>query len=130
MSFAGRARRPLRSIDAETRVLTKAVARTAERLKLTNAVLGRCLGVSEATASRLRSGKYTLDRNGKEFELAAFLVRIFRGCDALFGGDEEAVNSWLRADNTALRGQPHELIQTIQGMAAVVIYVDARRARI
>ncbi len=57
-------------------------------------------------------------------------VRLFRGLDAIVGGDAESAGSWLRADNLALRGKPLDLIQTVQGLAQAVQYVDARRARV
>ena len=41
-------------------VVGKAVSRAADLLGLTNAALARAIGVSEATASRLRAGTYAL----------------------------------------------------------------------
>ncbi len=113
----------------EEQVLTKATARIAARLGLTNAVLARAIGVSQPTVSRLHGGGYVLARGTKPFELAQLVARMFRGLDAITGGDDAAARSWLRGPNTALHGdRPIDLIQTVAGLMAVVGYVDARRA--
>lgn len=114
----------------ESRVLSKAVARAADRLRISNNVLARVLGLSQASVSRLKSGQYLLPPDSKAFELAAHFVRLFRGLDAIVGGDDEAARSWLGADNLALRGQPIDLIQSVAGLVNVVAYVDSRRARV
>ena len=68
-------------------MLTAAVSRVATCWKLTNEQLGAVLGLSPATASRLRTGGFELDRSSKSFELGQYLVRLFRGLDALMGSD-------------------------------------------
>jgi hypothetical protein len=114
--------------EAEARVVGKAAFRAAQHLGLSNAALARVLGISEASVSRLQAGGYLLGR--KHFELAVLFVRLFRGLDAIVGGDAESARSWLRTRNLALRGEPLALIQTVQGLAEAVQYVDARRARV
>ena len=111
-------------------VVSKAVARAAELLGLTNAALARTIGVSEATASRLRSGRYALEPGSKPYELALLLVRLFRALDAVVGGDAVSLRSWMAAANHALGGVPRDLVQTAAGLVATVNYVDAARARI
>lgn len=114
----------------ENRVLSQAVSRVAACWKLTNEQLGAVLGLSPATASRLRSGGYELDRSTKAFELGQYLVRLFRSLDALMGSDDRASLSWLRAANLDLGGRPVDLIRTISGLNAVTNYVDDYRARV
>ena len=46
-------------------VLTKAVARAAERLGITKALLAKILGLSPPTVTRLYSGAYKLDERRK-----------------------------------------------------------------
>lgn len=111
-------------------VVSKAVSRAADLLGLTNAGLARTIGVSEATASRLRAGNYSLEPGTKPYELALLLVRLFRSLDAVVGGDEASLRSWMVTRNQALRGVPRDLVQTIAGLVAAVDYVDAARARI
>ncbi len=112
------------------RVLTEAVARVAECWRLTNAQLGAVLGLSPATASRLRTGGFRLDRASKAFELGQYLVRLFRGLDALMGSDDAASAAWLRTANLDLDGRPIDLIRTVRGLSDVADYVDDHRARV
>lgn len=119
----------LASPDAST-VLTKALLRASERLGLSQAALARTIGVSEATASRVARGRSVIDPTTKEGELALMLLRAFRSLDALVGGDAEATRAWMRAENDHLRGVPAARVQTVEGLADVVAYLDALRARL
>ena len=121
-------REPKAKTTTEASVATRAVLRAGSRLGLTNRAIGRIIGVSEATVSRMGSGDYVLARGEKPFELAILLVRLFRSLDAIVGGDEATARSWLRSDNTVLGAQPIEKIQTISGLIDVIAYLDARRA--
>lgn len=113
----------------EAAVLTKATTRTAEFLGLSSAELARTIGLSEASVSRLRSGRFELSPGTKPFELAVLLVRLYRGLDSLMG-DDQASRSWLRARNVALEGRPLDMIQTVAGLVNVIQYLDSRRARV
>lgn len=114
----------------KAQVLTNAVARIAELWGLSNARLGAILGVSMATASRLRSGQSQLDPASKSYEAAQFLLRLFRSLDALLGSDDVAAKSWLATENLDLGGKPIEQIETMRGLMAVCDYVDFYRARV
>lgn len=109
-------------------VLTKAALRAADHLGLNNVVLAQIIGLSEAAVSRMRNGRYLLNRNSKEFELAQMFVRTFRSLDAITGGDDVSARSWLVADNQALRARPIDLMKTVRGLVATADYVDSRRA--
>jgi hypothetical protein len=106
--------------------VTMAVMRAAERLGLSNKVIGSIVGLSEATVSRMGSGAYTLDN--KPFELAVLFVRLYRSLDAITGGDDNVARLWLRNDNSALGGVPLNLVQSVPGLVNVIAYLDARRA--
>ncbi|MBB6427033.1 MbcA/ParS/Xre antitoxin family protein [Sphingopyxis sp. JAI128] len=112
------------------RVLSEAVARVATCWKLTNEQLGSIVGISSATASRLRTGSYRLQPAEKAFELGQYLVRLFRSLDALMGSDDAASVSWLKSENLDLQGRPIDLIRTIRGLNDVADYVDDYRARV
>jgi hypothetical protein len=116
--------------DAEAQVVAKAAIRAAALLDISNTVLAKVLGLSEASISRMRAGKFSLEQSPKAFELSVLFVRLFRGLDAIVGGDAAAARAWLRTENTALRGTPISLIQSVIGLTQTVQYVDARRARI
>jgi len=109
-------------------VVTRAALRAAARLAVPNKTLGRIIGLSEATISRMGSGTYTLSAGDKPFELAVLFIRLFRALDAIAGGDEAVANAWLRNENLALGGIPLVLIQSVPGLVHVLGYLDARRA--
>lgn len=121
---------PEASSTKRSAVVSKAAARAAELLGLSNAALARTIGVSEASASRLRAGRFALEPRSKPYELALLLIRLFRGLDAIVGGDEASLRSWMTATNRALGGVPRDLVQSVSGLVAVVDYVDTARARI
>jgi hypothetical protein len=109
-------------------ILTKAALKAAALLGVTNKVLAKVLGVSEATVSRMQGGKYTLRREEKAFELAVLFVRLYRSLDAIVGGDDAVAASWLKNRNSALDRKPLAMIQTVSGLTHVLAYLDARRA--
>ena len=108
--------------------VTKAILRAADRLGISNKVVGSIVGLSEATVSRMGSGGYVLRPGDKPFELSVLFIRLYRSLDAITGGDETVARSWLRNDNAALGARPLTLVQTVQGMVNVIAYLDARRA--
>ncbi|WP_337996631.1 antitoxin Xre-like helix-turn-helix domain-containing protein [Oleispirillum naphthae] len=111
-------------------IVSQATVRAASRLGLTNARLAEVLGVSEATVSRMKRGGYVLEHGSKHYELALLLLRLFRGIDAILGGDERAIRSWMTGQNTVLYGRPIDLIIKVNGLVDTVGYVDSRRAPI
>jgi hypothetical protein len=108
--------------------VSKAILRAAERLGISNKIIGATIGLSEATISRMGSGSYTLVPAEKPFELSVLFIRLYRSLDAITGGDDAVARSWLRNDNTALGAAPLALMQTVQGLVNVIAYLDARRA--
>lgn len=113
---------------AAASVVTKAVLRAAEQLRVSNSVLAKIIGVSEPTLSRMRTKDLPLSERGKEFELALLFIRLYRSLDSIVGGEAEVAAAWLRNDNRALGGKPLEQIQTIPGLMNVIAYLDSRRA--
>jgi uncharacterized protein (DUF2384 family) len=113
---------------SDSSIVTKAVLRAADRLNVTNKVLARVIGVSEATVSRMKKGDYPLQAGTKPFELAVLFVRLYRSLDAVVGGDERVAGAWLSNPNVALKDRPLELIQSVSGLTDVIQYLDSRRA--
>jgi uncharacterized protein (DUF2384 family) len=107
-------------------VLTKAVARAAERLGISRGLLARILGVSAPTVTRLYKGAYALDPRRKEWEFALLFVRAFRSLDSLVG-DEATARRWLASENKGLNARPIDLIRDTEGLVRVVHYLDASR---
>jgi hypothetical protein len=116
------------SVHSDSRLIAKSAVRAAEKLDLSNRVLARIIGVSDATVSRMKKGEYPLEPGQKPFQLAVLFVRLYRSLDALTGGDDEVSAKWLSNPNTALDGTPVELIQSVSGLMNVINYLDARRA--
>ena len=110
-------------------VLAKAVLSAAARLGLRNRQLATILGSSEASVSRLQHGR-GLDPDSKEGELALLFLRLYRGLDALVGGDDDKARQWLHAENDHIAGVPAERIRTVEGLVDVVQYLDAMRGRL
>jgi len=118
---------PAASADA---VLTQAVLRAADLLGLSSVELGRILGISESSVSRLVGRTRLIDPDSKEGELALLLVRVYRSLDALVGGDAAQRHAWLRSKNRSLNGRPADLLTTATGLVNTVAYLDSARARL
>jgi len=121
--------RPAQSRPEPGPVLAKAVLAAASRLGLRNRQLADVIGSSEASISRLQHGR-GLDPETKEGELALLFLRLYRGLDALVGGDDDKAREWLHAENDHLRGVPAERVRTVEGLVDVVQYLDAMRGRL
>ncbi|MFD0669575.1 MbcA/ParS/Xre antitoxin family protein [Ramlibacter sp. MAHUQ-53] len=109
-------------------VLTKATLRAAGLLGLNNATLARVIGLSESQVSRLAHGHRELQVGTKEAELAALLIRVYRSLDALVGNDAQQREAWMDSFNHAFNQAPREAVQTVEGLARVVAYLDGARA--
>jgi hypothetical protein len=111
------------------RVLADATLAAAHRLGVSNRELARILGISEASVSRLSRGRL-LRADGREAEMAALFVRLFRSLDAVMGGDEARAQAWYRAGNRHVGGIPGDRVQTVEGLVDVVRYLDAMRGKL
>ena len=107
-------------------VLSKAVARAAEKLDVSKSMLAKVLGVSPPTVTRLYAGQYQLDQNRKEWDFALLFVRVFRSLDSIVG-DESTARKWLTSENLGLNAKPIDLIRNTEGLVRVVQYLDASR---
>jgi hypothetical protein len=111
-------------------VLSKAIIMAAEYWELTNAQLGKIIGISESQISRILGGTATLSPDTKNGELALMFLRVYRGLDAYLGGNTENEKAWLRAENKALRGVPLEVMKKVEGLTSTVQYVDYMRGHL
>lgn len=110
-------------------VLARAVSTAARLLGVRNNRLAQVIGTSEASVSRLSSGR-SIDPESKEGELALLFLRMYRSLDALVGGDDAKARAWLHADNAHLGGVPAERIRRAEGLVDVIHYLDAMRGRL
>jgi hypothetical protein len=113
---------------AESMVLTKAALRASERLQIPASQLAPIIGQSEASLSRMKSGKLALEPGSKPFEIALLFVRLFRALDAITGGDDKVSAAWLRNLNLTLGEPPLNKMKSLAGLFDVIAYLDARRA--
>ena len=114
------------SVPSDAAIVVKALVRAADRLDVSNKIIAKTIGVSQASVSRMRKGDYLLE--GKPLELAILFVRLYRSLDAVVGGDDAVARAWLRNANSALKEYPLDLMQTVSGLTDVIQYLDARRA--
>ncbi|MGN8023568.1 MbcA/ParS/Xre antitoxin family protein [Phyllobacterium sp. 22229] len=115
---------------SKTAVVSKALLRSSELLGLTAKELSTVVGLSEPSISRLKRSEDGAPLTGKSYELALLFIRLYRSLDAIVGGDDSVARQWIRTDNSMLGGKPLNRIKTIDGLAHVLAYLDARRAPI
>lgn len=117
----------IRDVSPEPgRVVAKAAFNAAQELGLSQRDLAQVIGVSEATVSRMKGGGYVLQ--GKPFELATCIIRIFRSLDAISGADPDTIRGWMAGENRDLNGIPRAMIAQATGLVTVMNYLDAARA--
>ena len=110
-------------------VLAGAVVSAAARLGLRNRYLAEVIGTSEASVSRLSSGR-GIGPATKEGELALLFLRMYRSLDALVGGSDEQARAWLHGWNAHVSGVPAERIRQVEGLIDVIQYLDGMRGRL
>jgi putative toxin-antitoxin system antitoxin component (TIGR02293 family) len=113
--------------DAASTTLTKAVVRAAELLQIGPQSLAKIVGTRDADVARLFAGEYRLSRERRdEWNRATQFVRLYRSLNSVFGQDPTA-RKWLEGTNTALNDKPMNMIQSVDGLAKVLDYLDAHR---
>src|SRR5690554_4946477 len=109
-------------------VLAKAVLKAAAQLGLKQANLAAVLGMHRTAISRLKQNP-SLDPESKQGELALLLIRVARALFALTGGDKDWMLHFMHSHNTATRGIPAQQVESVQGLVAVLQFVDAVRGQ-
>lgn len=123
------ATRPKAKPQSRAHVLSGAVAEVARQLGIGSADLGAILGISQPSASRLMNGLYALHEQQKEWELAALLVRLYRGLYSIVGNSDQLAKDWLKSRNRAFGDQiPFAVIKQAAGLVHACDYIDAHRA--
>ena len=112
----------------DRRLVTDAVYQASRALGLTNQELADVLGLSRRSVERMKGGRFQLDPAKKEWELALYIIRLFRSLDAICAGDEEVVRQWMRNPNDDLAYAPKARIRSIEGLISTLQYVDSSRA--
>lgn len=112
--------------ENDGRLVAKAVCNAADHLGLNQRALSRVIGLSPAQVSRAQGGGVPI--TGKPYQLALYLIRIFRSLDAITGGSQVTNKAWMAGPNSDLNGIPRDLIETPAGLVDVMNYLDAQRA--
>lgn len=115
------------SSDAQSRVLSEAVARIAVLWSIGDDLLGEILGIAGGRAADLRNGTFRLARPDPAFRAGQYLVRLFQELAVLIG-DDRSVMAWLQTANMDLGGRPIDLGRTEGGLRELLSYVETRRA--
>jgi len=110
-------------------VLTKAFIRVNDLLHFTRHELSGIVGLSEPTLSRVFANTSFIDPTTKEGESVILLIRLYQSLDALFGGNSNQCQLWLRNNNKHLNSIPIDLIQSTEGLVLTVQYLGAMRGK-
>ncbi|XQU09312.1 DUF2384 domain-containing protein [Halomonas sp. LY9] len=117
------------SSSTPDQVLAKAVLRAAEQLGLSQSALAEVLGVHRTTITQLKKN-LKLDPSSKQGELALLLIRLARALFALTGGDQVWIQHFMRTPNRATGGVPAEQVTRLEGLFAVLRFVDGMRGKV
>ncbi|MGN7931891.1 MbcA/ParS/Xre antitoxin family protein [Sphingopyxis sp. 22461] len=115
------------SSEAQSRVLSEAVAHVAALWNIGDDLLGEILGIAGNRAADLRNGTFRLARPEPAFRAGQYLVRLFQELAVLIG-DDRSVMAWLQTENTDLGGRPLDLIRTERGLRELLTYLETRKA--
>ena len=115
------------SSEAQSRVLSEAVARVAALWSIGDDMLGEILGIAGNRATDLRNGTFRLARPDPAFRAGQYLVRLFQELSVLIG-DDRSVMAWLQTENMDLGVRPIDLIRTERGLSELLSHVETRRA--
>jgi hypothetical protein len=110
----------------EKRALAVAVSRVATLWNLSHNQLGGILGLSAASAARLRSNSFIIRPTTLASERGRHLLRLFHSLDCLADGNDAMSIAWLRTLNRDLHGRPIDLILSSRGLNDVIDHVSAQ----
>lgn len=110
--------------DPDSRaVLARALLEAGKAMGLRQDEIGRAIGRDRSSIAR------GVDPDSKAGELALLLVRCYRSLYVLVGGARADMSHWMRTANRHTGGIPAEQVQSVQGLATVVEYLDAMRGK-
>lgn len=127
----GRAAKPLLNEATDGQVVTRALIKAADLLRMSQGEIAQIIGVSGSTVSRMKDGSTRLDAGSKPYQLAALFLRAWRSLDSILGSRDEAARVWLRSPNASFAdARPVDLLLRPEGLVRVCDYLDSRRGRI
>ena len=109
-------------------VLTHSALRAGALLWLSHAKLARALGLDQSTVSAMADGAAELQGVTPSGQRAFTMIKIYQSLTANVGGDERACKQWVCSHNTGLAGTPALLMQSEEGINAVLAYLQSMEA--
>ena len=109
-------------------VLTHSALRAGALLGLSHVALAQALGLDQSTVSAMADGSAELQSDFPSGQLALTLIKIYQSLTANVGGDERACKQWVCSHNTGLAGTPALLMQSEEGINAVLAYLQSMEA--
>ena len=109
-------------------VLAHSALRTGALLGLSHAALAQTLGLDQSTVPAMEHGLAELQGDTPSGQRALTLIKIYQALTANVGGDEQACKQWVCSHNTGLVGTPALLMQSEDGMNAVLAYLQSMEA--
>lgn len=106
-------------------VLTKALMNVGKALGISSDILGQIVGKNRSSLYRADGVK----ANSKSGELALVFIRCYRALYVLMGGNGEAMKHWFNTANKHTGGIPLEQVTKLEGLMAVMRYLDAIRGK-
>ena len=108
----------------EHRVLGEAVLHAGAQLGLSQTNTCEIIGRNRSSIHR-----FGIDPHSKAGELSLLLIRCYRALYALMGGNTENMQHFMKTPNTLTQGIPSEQIHRVEGLVALVSFLDAMRGR-
>ena len=105
-------------------VLTNGALRAGAQLGLTHAELAQALHLDAQAISAMKGGVEHLRADTPNGQRAITLIKIHQALTANVGSDEETAKRWMASHNIALAGIPAWLMQTEEGLGAVLAYLQ------
>ena len=87
--------------------------------------MGEVIGKDRSAVSRGR-----IDPASKPGELALLFIRCYRALYVLVGGADEQMKHWMHTENSHTGGVPAQQVKSVQGLVAVLEYLDAMRGQL
>ena len=109
-------------------VLTQSALRAGALLGLSHAALAQALGLDQSTVSAMEHELAELQGETPSVQRALTLIKIYQALTASVGGDEQACKQWVCSHNTGLAATPALLVQSEDGMNAVLAYLQSMEA--
>ena len=105
-------------------VLSKALQNTASPLGMSMTDIAEVIGKDRSSIYR------GINPDSKSGQLAKLFIRCYRSLFVLVGGKPEDMRHWMLTFNNHTSGIPAEQVKKPDGLARVLVYLDAMRSKI